>query len=70
MLHGVFEKHQVHHCVGIIILTEGLSKTLLELIKRLELIVFLLLKAFHELGEHKRLGVSSLEILGQIVLSE
>lgn len=55
VLHGVFEKHQVHHGVGVIVLTKCITQALRQLVNGGELIVLFLFKAFHELGKDERL---------------
>ena len=70
MLHGILEEHEVHHRVGIVVLSESFSESIRKLFKRTELIIFLLLKALDELSENEGLWVCALEVLGEIVLSE
>lgn len=69
MLHGILEKHQVHHGVGVVVLSKSLLESVCHGIETWELIVGLVIKSSDELGEDKWLWGWA-EILLQVELGE
>jgi hypothetical protein len=69
VFHGIFEEHQVHDCISVVVLSQSLVKSLLQSVIVLELIVKLLIKTTHELGEDKRLRSVS-EVLLEVEFGE
>ena len=69
MLHGILEEHQVHHGVGVIVLSKSFLESISHSIKTWELIVGLVIKSSNELGEDKWLWGWA-EILLQVELCE
>lgn len=70
MLHGVFEEHEVHHGVGIVVLSKGFSQSAGEGVDVGELVVELVIEGADEVGENERLGVNGLEELGEVEFGE
>jgi hypothetical protein len=51
MLHGIFEKYKIHNCIDIIVLSETFMQSLRHSFSRTELIIQLVIKTCHELGQ-------------------
>jgi len=69
MLHCILEEHQVHDGVGVVIFSEGFSKSMSELFGILELIIEFIIKTSNKLGEDEWLSVGT-EVLLKVELRE
>jgi hypothetical protein len=61
VLHSVFEQDQIHNCVEFVVTLKSFLKSLRKCIRVREHIILLVIQAFYEVGEHKRLWVFAAE---------
>ena len=66
VLKGVFEKHQVHCCIDVVIFVKSFSESLLQEFSALELVVKLVIETSYELSENKGFAVFFLEVFTQV----
>jgi hypothetical protein len=69
VLHSIFEKHEVHDGVQLVVFTESKVALIREFISIGELIVNLVVERLYEVSEYERLRRRS-EIFGQVELVE
>ena len=70
MLHRILEKYQVHLCIILIVLLQGIIDMCLQVIV-MDLVILLITRySLGEVAENQILRIFLLEILGKVVLSE